>query len=181
MSGKLVILSGPSGVGKDTVLAEWHKVNPQVTRVVACTTRQPRTSETDGEDYHFLSVQEFLFKIETGDFLEHKEVHGNYYGTPQSAMQTLLDAGKIAVLKIDVQGALTVMNRRPDAISIFLQPPNDGELERRIRERGLDSDEVIRVRLQNALEEMSFADRYDHRIVNDNIPNVVRQLEEAIK
>ena len=181
MSGKLVILSGPSGVGKDTVLAQWHKVNPQVARVVACTTRQPRAGEVDGEDYHFLSVQEFLFKIEAGDFLEHKEVHGNYYGTPQSAMQGLLDVGKVAVLKIDVQGALTVMNRRPDAISIFLQPPNEAELERRIRERGLDSEEVIRVRLQNALEEMSFADRYDYRIVNDNLLSVVRQLEEAIK
>ena len=117
-SGRLVILSGPSGVGKDTVINAWHARDPRVERVVAYTTRPARPGETDGLDYHFVSVDTFMELAADGAFLEYKEVHGNHYATPLRDMEAMLSAGKIAILKIDVQGALTAMELRPDAMSV---------------------------------------------------------------
>src|SRR5689334_15018289 len=128
--GRLVILSGPSGVGKDTVLAAWQSSNPRVQRVVAYTTRAPRAGEQNGVDYHFVSRARFDELVEANAFLEHKIVHGNYYATPLADMEAMLNAGKIAVLKIDVQGAMEAMRLRPDALSIFLLPPNVEDLEK---------------------------------------------------
>lgn len=180
MSGRLVILSGPSGVGKDTVIDAWKKVNPNVQRVVAYTTRAPREGEIDGRDYHFVSVAAFQELAEEGAFLEHKEVHGNYYATPLRDMQAMLDEGKIAILKIDVQGALTAMALRPDAVTTFLLPPSWEVLEQRIRGRGTDDAATIAKRLVNAREEMEFADRYQHQIVNDDLDKVVTELEAVV-
>ncbi len=180
MSGCLVILSGPSGVGKDTVLAAWQQKNPRVRRVIAYTTRAPRAGEVDGVDYHFVSADQFLAKAERGDFLEHKLVHGNYYATPLVDMEALLTEGAIAVLKIDVQGACEVMDIRPDAISIFLEPPTWEELRQRILGRATDSDEQIARRLANAEYEMSLRDRYRHRVVNRTVPETVQQLDELV-
>lgn len=172
----LVILSGPSGVGKDTVIEAWRKADPRVTRVVAYTTRAPRPGEVDGVDYHFVTVDQFLECAEVGDFLEAKEVHGHHYATPLKDMVALLDAGKVAVLKIDVQGALTVMALRPDAISVFILPPDADELARRLRDRATDSPEKIAERLENAQGEIALSERYAHRIVNDDVAKVVSQL-----
>ena len=174
--GNLVILSGPSGVGKDTVINAWHALDPRVERVVAYTTRAPREGETAGVDYHFVSLQEFLRLAESGAFLEFKEVHGNHYATPLHDMEKMLEDGKLAVLKIDVQGALTAMELRPDAVSVFLMPPSSEELERRIRARNLDASDVILRRLINAREEMELAHHYQHRIVNDDVATVVSEL-----
>ena len=176
--GRLVILSGPSGVGKDTVIDRWRAVNPYVKRVVAYTTRSPRQGETNGTDYHYVSVARFLQLVEEGAFLEHKEVHGNYYATPLHDMEGMLEAGQIAILKIDVQGALAVMKLRSDATTIFLLPPSTEELERRIRSRGTDDHSVIEKRLKNAREEIALADRYQRRIVNDDIERVIAELQE---
>jgi len=178
MNGRLVILSGPSGVGKDTVLAAWTASNPRVQRVVAYTTRTPRNGEVDGVDYHFVSLQRFHDLVEEGAFLEHKEVHGNCYATPLADMEAMLVAGKIAVLKIDVQGAMEAMKLRPDALSIFLLPPTTAELEHRIRNRGTDSNEVIERRLRDAHFELSCAEKYTARVVNDDIERVVRELND---
>jgi len=174
--GKLVILSGPSGVGKDTVIDAWHDRDPRVQRVVAYTTRRPREGEQEGVDYHFVSREQFFERAEAGDFLEFKEVHGNYYATPLADLDEMLLAGQVAILKIDVQGALTAMNLRPDAITVFLLPPSGEELERRIRARGLDDESSILRRLENAREEIALADRYRHRIKNDQIDAVVDEL-----
>jgi guanylate kinase len=176
--GRLIILSGPSGVGKDTVIDAWAEQNPAVERVVAFTTRAPRTGEVDGRDYHFVSVDRFMQHVEAFDFLEYKEVHGNHYATPLSHLEALLENGKIAVLKIDVQGALTVMNLRSDATSVFIMPPDVEELERRIRGRGTDEPEVIAKRLKNAQDEIALAGRYDHQVVNDDVSRVVAELEQ---
>jgi guanylate kinase len=178
--GRLVILSGPSGVGKDTVLEAWRRANPRVQRVVAYTTRQIRDNEVDGVDYHFVSKERFQRHVAAGDFLEHKEVHGNCYATPLADMERMLEEGKVAVLKIDVQGALTARDLRPDALSIFLLPPDFQELERRIVGRATDDPDAIQRRLANARGEMALADRYDVRIVNDDIDEVVRRLEQAL-
>jgi guanylate kinase len=176
VAGTLIILSGPSGVGKDTVINAWHACDARVARVVAYTTRGIREGETEGIDYHFVSVTEFLAKAQAGEFLEFKEVHGNHYATPLRDMNDLLAAGRIAVLKIDVQGALSVMEKRRDATSVFLMPPSDEELERRIRARDTDTPEAITRRLLNAREEMALAHHYRYQIVNDDVEGVVRQL-----
>jgi len=181
MSGKIVILSGPSGVGKDSVLERWKSADPKVVRVVAYCTRAPRAGEQDGVDYHFCSREEFMRMANAGDFLEYKEVHGNLYATPLKDMEALLAEGKIAVLKIDVQGALTVMEKRPDVLSIFLLPPSLDELERRIRSRGTDDEATIQKRLKNAHDELAVADRYQYRVVNDDIDRAVAEIMEIVR
>lgn len=180
MNGRLVILSGPSGVGKDTVIAAWRAADPRVERVVACTTREPREGEVAGVDYTFLSRDEFLARAEQGAFLEFKEVFGNLYGTPLSEVARITGEGRIAVLKIDVQGALAVMEKRPDAVSVFLLPPSQEELERRIRGRATDSEETIRKRLAGAEREMAEAHKYQHRIVNGDLNVCVAELMKAV-
>ena len=181
MIGKLVILSGPSGVGKDTVIDEWRLINPRVVRVISETTRNPRPGEVHGEDYYFSTVAEFEERIEQGAFLEHKNVFGNYYGTPLSQLEALIEAGKIAILKIDVQGALDVMKARPEAVSIFILPPSLGELERRLRSRATDSEDAILNRLEKAKWEIEESRHYQHRIVNEKIADVVAECERILQ
>lgn len=177
MKGKFVILSGSSGVGKDTVLEAWIAVNPNVQKVTAYTTRAPRSGEVEGVDYCFVTQKEFQYLILEGAFLEYKEVFGHYYGTPLKSVETLLTEGKIPVLKIDVQGGIEVIQEFPETLSIFLYPPSAEELERRIRSRGTDSDEEIQKRLSKASWEFKQAEAYQYRIVNDSIEDVIRQLE----
>lgn len=178
--GRLVILSGPSGVGKDTVIEAWCAADPRVTRVVAATTRAPRPGEADGVDYHFMDVDSFLRMAEDGAFLEFKEVHGNHYATPLRQLEGLLDAGKVAVLKIDVQGAAEVTPKRPDAVTIFLLPPSDEELERRIRGRGTEDEATVALRLRAAHDEVVRSAAYAHRLVNDDLPGLVARLREIV-
>jgi guanylate kinase len=180
MPGRLVILSGPSGVGKDTVIDAWRAADPRVSRVVAYTTRSPRPGEVHGVDYHFVETWRFQEHVLAGDFLEYKEVHGNYYATPLRDLEAMLAAGSIAVLKIDVQGALTVMPLRPDAESIFLLPPDERELERRIRDRGTEGEDAIQRRLENARAEIALADKYRYRIINESVERVVQQLRDIV-
>ena len=177
----LIILSGPSGVGKDTVIDAWRARDPRVTRVVAYTTRAPREGEVEGVDYHFVSVDRFLEHATAGDFLEAKEVHGNHYATPLRDMEAILAEGRIAVLKIDVQGALTAMALRPEAISVFLMPPDGDELARRLRDRGTDDDATVARRLENARGEIALSEGYAHRIVNDDVANVVSRLVDLTR
>jgi guanylate kinase len=180
MSGRLVILSGPSGVGKDTVIDAWRLSNSNVERVIAATTRTPRPGEVDGVDYHFLSLPEFEQRASQGAFLEHKLVHGNWYATPLAELNAGLVAGKVMLLKIDVQGALSVMALRPDALTIFLMPPSDAELEKRLRSRLTETEEQIRERLKTAREEIALSNRYQHLVVNDEVVHAVQQLEDLV-
>lgn len=165
-------------MGKDTVIDAWKAADPRVERVVARTTRQPREGEVDGVDYVFLTPEQFLALAEDGFFLEYKEVFGNYYGTPLRTMEEILSDGRVAVLKIDVQGALTVMPLRPDAKTIFLLPPDEEELERRIRGRQKDSEETIAKRLAKAKDEIAQSGHYEHRIVNQIVEETVKKLQE---
>ena len=180
-SRQTVILSGPSGVGKDTVLDAWTLRNPRIERVVASTTRAPREGELDGVDYTFLSEGAFLGRVDEGLFLEYKKVHSSYYGTPRSSVDAILDKGKIAILKIDVQGALSVMENMPEVISIFLLPPSFEELERRIRSRATENEEKILERLANARLEIEQSVHYQHRVVNSIIEDTVDELESILE
>jgi len=176
--GRLVILSGPSGVGKDTVIDAWKSLDPSVERVVARTTRAPREGEVDGVDYVFLSTHEFETLIGKGYFLEYKRVFDHYYGTPLREVERILGEGRIAVLKIDVQGALDVMPLRPDAMTIFLLPPCLDSLRKRIEGRRKDAPDVISKRLEKAHGEIALAGHYQHQIVNDDVEKAVRKLQE---
>ena len=181
MAGLLVIFSGPSGVGKDTVLEAWHARNPRVQRVVAATTRAPRPGEVDGVDYHFLSRDAFLNKAYCNEMLEFKEVFGNLYGTPVEGMERLLEEGKVAVLKIDVQGALDVTVKRPDAVTVFLLPPSRAELEERLRARSTDDPDDVELRLRQAQAEIDIGMRhYTHHIVNADVDRAVDELEAIV-
>jgi guanylate kinase len=180
MSGRLVILSGPSGVGKDTILDAWSRRNPKVQRVVAYTTRPIRPRERDGLDYKFVTLEQFRALIAGGAFLEFKEVFGNLYGTPLLDMEDMLAEGKVAVLKIDVQGALTAMKLKPVAVTVFVMPPSLEELERRIRMRATDPPEVIERRLRTAADEMVLASEYQHVLVNRDVAELVEQLDALV-
>ena len=162
------------------MLDAWKARNPNVVRVVAYTTRPPRAHEQDGVDYHFVSDDEFMNHVVSGDFLEYKEVHGHKYATPLNDMEDLLRNGKVAVLKIDVQGAIMVMNLRPDAETVFLLPPDADELERRITGRGTEDESSILTRLKNAQGEIQQAEKYRHRLINDVVDKTVDELEAIV-
>ncbi|MBS1704620.1 MAG: guanylate kinase [Armatimonadetes bacterium] len=180
MSGKLVILSGPSGVGKDTLLQQWSLRNPRVRRVCSYTTRTPRPGEQDGIDYHFVDRETFTRMIESNYFLEYKNVYENYYATPLVDMERMLEEGLIAVLKIDTAGALEAMRKRPDALTIFILPPSTEELERRIRSRGQDSPEQIEKRLSAAQAEMDEQIHYQYKVRNELIERSIDELEAIV-
>lgn len=174
--GMLFVLSGPSGVGKDAVLVEFLAKCPGVIRCVTATTRNPRQSEENGKDYHFLSLLEFRRMVDAKEFLEYAEVHGNYYGTPRKWVEDTLSEGTDVVLKIDVQGGLAVKKQMPEAIAVFLAPPNVEELERRLRSRLTESETEIAKRLLDARSELQRITDYDYLIENDSLPDAVDRL-----
>ncbi len=181
MSGVLVVLSGPSGVGKDTLIDAWSKRNPRVCRVVTYTTREPRTGETDGVSYHFVDRETFFELAKNNRFFEHKNVfEDDWYASPRDEAERLVESGMVAILKIDVEGALEVMKERPDALTVFILPPSREELERRIRSRARDDVAAIEQRLSKAQRELSYARRYAYRIVNDDPERAVDRLESML-
>jgi len=173
-----MIISGPSGVGKDTIIDAWKLIDQMVERVVAYTTRAPRKGEVNGVDYHFVTRETFEQLAEKGYFLEHKEVHGNYYATPLVDLERMVADGKTAILKIDVQGALSVMELRPDIVSVFILPPSWEELERRLTDRGTEDQEILIKRLKNAQQEIDQAPHYQHQVINDTVENCVGKLQQ---
>ena len=178
--GLLIVLSGPSGVGKDSVLDELKKIYPALAKCVTMTTRQPRDGEVDGVDYTFVSVEDFKKRVDEGGFLEYAEVHCNLYGTPRSWVEENLAQGADIVLKIDVQGGLTVKHKMPSAVMVFLLPPSMEELERRLRSRLTETDEEMSVRLLNARKELEQISRYDYVIVNDSISKAAEELKAVL-
>ncbi|OYT69618.1 MAG: guanylate kinase [Armatimonadetes bacterium JP3_11] len=174
--GLLIVLSGPAGVGKDTLIEQWQLVAPNVRRLVTYTTRPQAINERHGLDYYFVTEAEFHALREEGAFLEYAEVHGNWYGTPRREMESLRDAGRDVVLRIDVQGAMQVRQQFPEAILIFVAPPSLQELEQRLRRRGRDDEEAIQLRLMNARAEMEYIPQYDYLIINDDLNRALETL-----
>lgn len=173
-----MIVSGPSGAGKTTVMRGVLERGPvPLVASVSATTRPPRPGEVDGVDYHFLTQREFETRQQRGEFLECFQVfgRGHWYGTLLSEVTSGLEAGKWVVLRIDVQGALSVARRHRDAITIFVRPSSIEELERRLRGRGTETEEAIRRRLSQARHELGMADRYRYQVVNDDIDQAVQE------
>ena len=165
--GVLFVFSGPSGVGKGTLKAKlFEEFADRIAYSVSATTRGPREGEVDGEDYFFISRQEFERRVKNNEFLEHAEFAGNCYGTPRAYVEKLLDSGMNVVLEIDVQGALQVMKSMPECVSVFILPPSFEELEHRLRGRGTETEEKVRERLETAKRELPYAPQYDYQIVN---------------
>jgi guanylate kinase len=183
--GRLVVISGPSGAGKSTVVRELLRPGicplPLVLSVSA-TTRRPREGEVDGVNYFFLSHEEFARRRAAGEFLECKEVfgRGDWYGTLQSQVASGLAAGKWVILEIDVEGALAVLEKHPDVLTIFLHSGSIEELERRLRQRNTETEESIRRRLEVARRELAFKDRYRYEVINRDVPTAVREICEIL-
>ena len=178
----LIILSGPSGVGKGTVREELFKDDSlNLAYSISMTTRKPRPNERDGIDYFFVEEEEFKSKIEEGKLLEWAQFVGNYYGTPKDYVDKLFNEGKNVVLEIDLQGALQVMKKCPDATTIFLWPPSLGELERRIGGRRTEEEEIVQQRLSKARKEIGTKDEYKYVVENDDVIEAKDKIAEIIK
>ena len=178
--GKLFVISGSSGVGKGTVIKEFLRRNPDFKLSVSCTTRSPREGEVHGENYFFLSREEFKSCIEKGEFLEWAEFSGNMYGTKRPYVDEKLAMGKNLILEIDTQGALNVKKIMPEAELIFILPPSFEELEARLRGRHTETEEAIQKRLEFTKLEMENSKHFDYQVVNDSIDNAVKRLEEIL-
>ena len=178
----LVVLSGPSGVGKDAALAELRKLNRPWHFAVTATTRKIRSGETDGKDYIFLNEPTFLEMKEGSEFVESAQVYGNWYGVPKSQLTLGLEAGKDVILKIDVQGAATLKQIAPNALFIFMVPGSFEDLRERLSERMTESTSEIQLRLKTAEDEMNQGDRFDLQIVNTkgNLNQAVADIDAAI-
>ncbi len=180
--GLLIVFSGPSGVGKGTVRQEiFSTPDHKFEYSVSMTTRAQRPGEVDGKDYFFRSREEFEELIRKGQMLEYAEYVGNYYGTPLTYVNETLDKGIDVFLEIEVQGALQVKKKVPDAVFIFLTPPDLNELEERLVGRGTDSEEVIAQRIERAREEIALMSEYDYAIVNDEVPLAAERVKRVIE
>ena len=177
----LLVISGPSGVGKNAVCDGLFRLDPTMTYSVSATTRPARKDERDGVDYHFLDEAEFQRRAQAGLLLEWAEVHGSLYGTPREPVEQLLAAGRTPVLNVDVQGGRSVKALVPDSVLVFLAPPSLEELERRLRARGTDSDAAIARRLQNAVDELSAWVDYDYQVVNDDLDRAVDDVWSIVR
>lgn len=175
--GLLVVLSGPSGSGKSTVIKKLMENRGNIHFSVSYTTRQPRTGEVDGVSYNFVDRAEFERMIENNEFLEYAEYSGNYYGTSLKAIEEKQSAGMDVMLDIEVQGAANVREKCPGAVLVFIVPPTYEELERRLRGRGTDAEDVIQKRLKRALEEIQEVGMYDYLVVNDVVDNAAKELD----
>ena len=180
MKGKTFIISGPSGVGKSTVLRALLEQQEDLYFSVSATTRAPREGEVDGVHYHFIDPATFHGMIEQDEFLEYAEYVGNFYGTPKKYVDEAMESGRDVILDIEIQGAQQVCAKRPETVRIFIAPPSWAELERRLTDRGTDSPEKIQKRLLRAKVELQTAGSYDYFVVNDSVDNAVRELRAIL-
>lgn len=178
--GMLIIVSGPSGVGKGTICAELRARNPQIRESISMTTRARRNGETEGVDYFYVSEERFNGMAAHGEMLEHAYVHGNQYGTPLAYVVEQLEQGYDVLLEIDVQGSIQAMKAYPDAVTIFILPPNRAELRNRLIKRATETPEAISLRLRNAELELFMTKEYQYCVVNDEVDRAVSKVEAIL-
>lgn len=180
--GLLIVISGPSGVGKGTVRkALFERKGHDLDYSVSMTTRKPRNGEVDGIDYYFVSKEEFLSQIDQGNLLEYAEFVGNIYGTPKDKVEEKLKQGREVVLEIEVNGAMQIRNKMPNAVLIFIAPPSFEALENRLVARGTERGEVIKERLEKAKKEIKLASQYDYIVINDEVKNASDRIMAIIR
>ena len=178
--GRLFVLSGPSGAGKGTLRENALKDIHELVYSISCTTRQPREGETDGVQYRFITHEDFNNRIARDEFLEYAHVHDDMYGTLKADVMNVLNAGKNVLLEIDVQGALQVKAKFPEAVLVFVDVPSIQELERRLRDRHTETESALQTRLANAVKERALKDKYDYIIVNDTLEAACAELRRII-
>ena len=178
--GKLLVISGPSGAGKSTVIGRLMEQREDLCFSVSVTTRAPRPGEEDGRDYFFVSPQRFQELVEDGYLLEHAEYSGNCYGTPRAAVERHIAEGRDVVLEIEVQGAMQIKKKRPDAVMVFIAPPSFEELASRLRGRGTETEESIQERLATARQELAEQDKFTVKLVNNQIEPCAAELYQVI-
>ena len=178
---KLIIITGPSGVGKGTVVKELLDRNKDIWLSISATTRNPRVGEKDGLNYYFISEERFKDMIDKKEFLEWAQFAGNYYGTPLSTVNEKIEKGFIVLLEIEVEGAKQIKEKFPESLSIFLLPPSKEELEKRIRNRGTEKEEAIDRRLSRANYEIASSDQFDFVLTNHDIDETVKEVFKIIK
>ncbi|MEM6836733.1 MAG: guanylate kinase [Cyanobacteria bacterium P01_C01_bin.120] len=178
--GRLVVLTGPSGVGKGTLLRRLRERHPQLYLSTSATTRAPRDGEVHGEDYYFVTREKFEAMIAQSHLLEWAEFAGNYYGTPRQPVEVQIERGSQVILEIELKGARQIAQSFPDALKVFIAPPSEAELERRIRDRGQDDEAAIARRLARARVELAAASEFDVQVVNDDLEAAIADLEAVL-
>ena len=178
--GLLIVISGPSGAGKGTICKNLLSKHPELNLSISATTRSPRAGEVDGVNYYFMTKEDFKDKIADGDFLEYAEVYNNYYGTPKSNVEKILNSGKDVILEIDIQGALKVKENCKGGIFIFILPPSMEELKQRIIKRGSETPESLMKRFKSAYKEINYVSRYNYAVVNDEVELATEKIEAII-
>lgn len=180
-SSRVFVITGPSGVGKGSLISLLRHRIPELELSTSATTREPRPGEQQGVDYHFLAEKEFLDRVDAGEFLEHAAYSGNHYGTLRSEVDRRIDSGSPVVLEIEVQGARQIASSMPEAVQIFIAPPALESLKERLEGRGTDSPEAIARRLEVAEEELEARDEFDHQVVNDELERALDELEGIVR
>ncbi len=180
-AGKLFIISGPSAVGKGTIVKRITDSDENIRVSVSATTREPREGETEGVSYYFMTDGEFQKSVKEGGFLEHASVHGHYYGTPKEPVMSQLEEGHDVILEIDVQGAMQVKESCPEGVFIFILPPSLDELRSRILHRGTESQEDIEIRMNAAEKELEYLPHYDYCVVNEDLDKAVESVKKIME